>query len=182
MPPWCSGVGCVVLLALAAALAGCGSANVTAKPAAPHGANPVAWVGVFCAGFADVVAAQNQAAKTLPTSQGHKDGLLKLADTTQQAFTNTAHKLTQLGPPAITNGTQAQNILLNFFTTAAAAVNDRRAKLVTLDANDPNFAQKAAQLPGPDLGAAATQMQGVATNKELAPAFGTAPECQRLSH
>ena len=181
--PWCRGVGGVVLLALGAALAACASGHITATPTpAPRGANPVAWVGVFCAGFAEVIAAQKQAATTPPTPQDHKDELLQLADSTQQAFTNTAHKLTQLGPPAITNGTQAQDTLLSFFTTAAAAVSDRRAKLAALDPHDPNFAQKAAHLPGPDLSAAASQMQSVASNQELAPAFGAAPQCQGLTH
>ena len=182
MPPSCRLIGGVVSLALGAVLAGCGSANVAAKPARPQGADPVAWAGVFCAGFADVVTAQNQAAKTSPTPQDEKDGLLKVADSTQQALVNTAHKLTQLGPPAITNGKQAQDTTLSFFTTAAAAVGDRRAKLAALDASDPNFAQQATQLPGPDLGAATTQMQGVTSNNELAPAFGAAPQCQQLAH
>jgi hypothetical protein len=49
-----------------------------------------------------------------------------------------------------------------------------------LDAKDPDFAQKANNLAGPDLGTAGTQMQGLTSNKDLAPAFGKAPECQRL--
>ncbi|MBV9061118.1 MAG: hypothetical protein JO296_10250 [Pseudonocardiales bacterium] len=182
MPPWCGRVGGVVLLVLGAGLAGCGFVTVTAKPTpSPQGADPVAWVGAFCMGFTEVVAAQNQAATTAPTPQGHKDVLIKLADATQQAFTTTARKLTQLGPPAIANGKQAQDSVLGFFTTAAAAVGDRRARLAALDPNDPDFAQKAAHLPGPDLSAAASQMQTVASNKELAPAFSAAPECQRLT-
>lgn len=176
-------VSTVVVLALGVALAGCGSAPSTAKPATPEvrGADPVAWVGVYCAGLAEVAAAQTQAAKMPSTPQGHKEGLLMVADTAQQAFANAAHQLTQLGPPAITDGARAQATTVGFFTTAAAAVGDRRTKLAALDANDPDFAQKADhQLAGPDLSAAATQMQDLTSNKELASAFSAAPQCQRL--
>lgn len=41
-------VGVVGLLTLGLALSGCGSADVKAKPAVPQGADPVAWVGLFC--------------------------------------------------------------------------------------------------------------------------------------
>ncbi|MBV8992758.1 MAG: hypothetical protein JO287_03430 [Pseudonocardiales bacterium] len=174
-------MGVVASLVLGVALAGCGSAT-TAKPAAPKGANPVAWVGVFCGGLGDVIAADTQAAQKAPTPQAQKDQLLTLADTTQQAFTNTARKLTQLGPPAVTAGQRAQDTMIGFFTTGAAAVGDQRAKVAALDANDPNFGQKADQLTGPDLGAAAAQLQGLTSNGELAPAFSAAPECQRLGH
>ena len=170
-------------IAVGVALAGCSSTASTAKTAAPHGqgANPVAWVGEYCSGLAEVVTAQAEAAKMPATPQGHKDGLIMVADAAQQAFTNVAHHLTQLGPPAITNGTRVQDTMVGFFTTAAATVGDRRARLTALDANDPNFAQKAdQQLSGPDLSAATTQMQGLSNNHDLASAFNTAPQCQRL--
>lgn len=170
----------VILLMLGVMLGGCGSAGVTAKPSAPQRADPVAWVGAFCGGLEEVVAEETQAAKTQALPQGQKDGLLKLADTTQQAFADTAKKLTRLGPPGINDGKRAQDSAVDFFTTAAAAIGDRRAKLAALDPNDPNFAQKANQLPGPDLGATATRVQELATNADLAAAFGAAPECQRL--
>jgi hypothetical protein len=172
--------GVVVLLVLGLALAGCGSAEIKSKPAAPQGADPAAWVGAFCGGLGDVIAADGATAKSQPTPQGQKDGLLKLAESTQQAFTNTAHKLTQLGQPGITDGKRVQDIAVGFFTTAAGAVSGQRAKLIALDVNDPDFAPKADQLAGPDLGAAGTQLQGLTSNKELAPAFVAAPECQRL--
>jgi hypothetical protein len=161
----------VVLVVVAALLAGCGSA----------GANPLAWVGVFCGGLADVIAGQSQAAVAQPTPQRRKDGMIKLADTTEQAFTNAAHKLVQLGSPDVTGGTKAQVSAVGFFTAVAAAVGDRRAKLAALDANDPDFMQKADQLSRPDLGAAAAQVQGLTTNQQLTAAFSAAPECQRLS-
>lgn len=168
----------VVLLELGLALSGCGSADVTAKPAAPRSADPVAWMGVFCAGLGEVIAAESAAAKPPSTPQGQKDALLTLADTTQQAFAKTAQKLTQLGPPGITDGKQAQDSAVGFFTTAAKTVANRRAQLAALDANDPNFEQKEAnQLAGPDLGA---PTPGLISNKELTPAFGTAPQCQQL--
>ncbi|MGH3767428.1 MAG: hypothetical protein ACRDS0_28835 [Pseudonocardiaceae bacterium] len=175
--------GVVALLALGVALGGCGSADVKVKPPVPPGVSPQAWIGAFCGGLGEVIAAQAAAAKPAPTPQGQKDGLLKLADATVQALTNTAHKLTQLGPPGITNGKQTQDSTVGFFTTAAAAVDDRRVKLAELDVKDPNFAQKAnqlAQVAGTDLGPATTQVQGLTSNKELTPAFGSAPECQRL--
>jgi hypothetical protein len=175
-------VGVVALLALGLALGGCGSAAVTAKPAPPKGSDPVAWTGAFCGGLGDVIAAVSAIAKSPPTPQGQKDGLLAFADSAQQAFSNTAHKLTQLGPPAITDGKQVQDTAVGFFTTAAGTIGDQRTKLVALDPKDPDFTQKASHLGGPDLGAAtSTQLQGLTSNKELAPAFGAAPECQRLS-
>ena len=186
MPPSRHHVGTITifLLALGVAMAGCGSANSTAKPATPQlqGANPVTWMGIYCAGLAQVVAVQAQAAKMPSTPQGHKDSLLMVADTAQYAFANAAHQLTQLGPPAITDGVRAQDTMVGFFTTAAAVVGDRRAKLAALNANDPDFAQKADhQLTGPDLSAATTQIQGLTSNKELASAFSAAPQCQSLS-
>jgi hypothetical protein len=47
-------------------------------------------------------------------SAGRKDALLRQADTTQQAFAATTQKLTQLGPPAITAGKQAQDSAVGF--------------------------------------------------------------------
>ena len=176
-------VGVVVLLALGLAVGACGSNDVKTKPAAPQGADPVTWVGAFCGGLGDVVAAEAAAAKPPATPQGQKDGLLKLADLTQQALTSAAAKLSQLGPPGITDGKHAQDSAVGFFTTAATAVGERRVKLAALDTNDPNFAQKAdqlAQLASADLGPT-TQVQGLTTDKELAPAFSAAPQCQRLS-
>lgn len=176
------GVGTLLVLSLV--VGGCGAANVHATPSTPpipQGANPVAWAGAFCSGLGDVIAGQAEVAKTQPsTPQGQKDALLKLADTTQQSFTNTANKLTQLGPPAITNGKQTQNGAVSFFTTSAATVSDQRAKLAALDTNDPNFAQKANQLASPNVDTAANRLQSVTSNGELMAAFGKAPECQRL--
>ncbi|MBA2472840.1 MAG: hypothetical protein H0V41_11625 [Pseudonocardiales bacterium] len=173
-------VGVVGLLALGLALGGCGSADVKAKPAVPRGADPVAWVGLFCGGLGDVIAGASSIPKSPPTPQGQKDGLLNLADITQQAFSNTAQKLTQLGPPGITDGKRVQDTAVGFFTTAAATVGSQRVKVAGLDVKDPDFAQKANTLAAPDLGPAGTQMQGLTSNQELAPAFGKAPECQRL--
>jgi hypothetical protein len=135
-------------------------------------------MGVFCGGLGEVITAEAAAAKPPSTPQDQKDALLTLADTTQQAFTKTAQKLTQLGPPGITNGTQAQASAVGFFTTAAKTVADRRARLAALDANDPNFEQKeTTQLAGSDLGA---PTQGLISNKDLTRAFSTAPQCQQL--
>jgi hypothetical protein len=172
-------IGVAVVLGLSLALGGCGSGGATAKPSAtPQGADPVAWMGVFCQGLGQVIDAGAAAAKPPSTPQGEKDALVTLADTTQQAFTTTAQKLTQLGAPGITDGKQAQDNAVGFFTTAASTIADRRAKLAALDPNDPNFEQKKVdQLTGPDLG---SQVQGVISNGELAPAFNKAPQCQQL--
>jgi hypothetical protein len=138
-------------------------------------------VGTFCGGLGDVVAGVSAVSKAQPTPQGQKDGLLEFSDIAQRAFANTAQKLTQLGPPRVTDGKRVQDTAVGFFTTAAGTVGAQRTQLTALDAKDPNFLQKASHLAGPDLGAASTQMQGLTSNKELAPAFGAAPECQRLS-
>lgn len=173
-------VGVVSLLALGLALSGCASSDAKPKPSALQGVDPVAWVGLFCGGLGDVIAGASTIPKTPPTPQGQKDGLLNLADVTQQAFSNTAQKLTQLGQPRITNGKQVQATAVGFFTTAAATVGSQRAKVAALDVKDPNFSQKANSLASPDLSAAGTQIQGLTSNKDLAPAFAKAPECQQL--
>src|SRR5262249_21917464 len=103
------------------------------------------------------------------------------ADIVQKAFTTTAQRLEQLGPPKITDGQKAQDAAVGYFHTTAGTVTQQRAKLAALDANDPEFAKNAANLAGPDLGSASAQMQGLTANKELAPAFSNAPECKHLS-
>ena len=171
----------VTLLVVGGWLAGCSSADVTANPSAPPGANPTVWVGAFCGGLGDVIAGQSQAAAAQPTPQLRKDGLIKLADNAQQALASATHKLTQLGAPAVTDGTKAQESAVSFFTTVAAAVGDRRAKLAALDANNPNFAQQVDQLTRPDIVTSTAQVQGLTANQQLMAAFSAAPECQRLA-
>lgn len=168
-------------MALALALAGCGSADVKPKPPALQGSDPVAWAGTLCGGLGDVIAGVSAIAKAQPTPQGQKDGLLEFSDIAQWAFANTAHKLEQLGQPRIADGKRIQDAAVGFFTTAAGTVGSQREKLAALDAKDPDFAQKASHLAGPDLGAASSQMRELTSNKDLAPAFRAAPACQRLS-
>jgi hypothetical protein len=170
----------VIVLALALVLAGCGSGD--AKPATSKAidSDPVAWVGAFCGGLGDVLAGVASIAKSQPTPQGQKDGLLAFSDSAQRAFANTAGKLEQLGPPRITDGKRAHDTAVSFFTKAAGTVADQRAKFAALDANDPDFVQKASRLSGPDLSGVSAQAQELTSNKELLPAFRAAPECQRL--
>lgn len=188
MPSLCcrASAGLGVLLSLGLALAGCGSdagsGDAKSQPAVPlKGSDPVAWTGAFCGGLSDVISGVSAIAKSQATPQGQKDGLLEFSDIAQRAFTNTAQKLEQLGPPKITDGTKLQDTAVVFFRTAAGTVGDQRAKLAALDAKDPEFVQKASQLAGPDLSGASAQMQGLTSNQELAPAFRAAPECQRLT-
>lgn len=173
----------VAVLALALALTGCGgSANVAPKPpAAPPGSDPVAWAGTFCGGLGEVIGGVSAIAKAQPTPQGQKDGLLEFSDIAQRAFASTAQNLQKLGPPRISNGKQVQDTAVSFFSNASQTVGAQRTKLAGLDANDPDFVNKASHLAGPDLGAASTQMQQLTSNKELAPGFRTAPQCQQLS-
>ncbi len=173
----------VAVTALGLALTGCGgSANVAPKPpAAPPSSDPVAWAGTFCGGLGEVISGVSAIAKAQPTPQGQKDGLLEFSDIAQRAFANTAQKLQQLGPPRITDGKQVQDTAVGFFNNASQTVGAQRTKLAELDANDPDFVNKASHLAGPDLGAASTQMHELTSNKELAPGFRTAPQCQQLS-
>jgi hypothetical protein len=64
---------------------------------------------------------------------------------------------------------------------SSQTVGVQRTKLAALDANDPDFVNKASHLAGPDLGGASAQMQQLTSNKELAPGFRAAPQCQQLS-
>ncbi|MGA9309439.1 MAG: hypothetical protein WBV74_03605 [Pseudonocardiaceae bacterium] len=177
----CKSAAAAVALGLALTACG-GSANVAPKPpAAPQGSDPAAWAGAFCGGLGDVIGGVSAMAKAQPTPQGQKDGLLEFSDIAQRAFASTAQKLQQLGPPRITDGKQVQDTAVTFFSNASQTVGVQRTKLAGLDANDPDFVNKASHLAGPDLGAASTQMQQLTSNKELAPAFRTAPQCQQLS-
>jgi hypothetical protein len=163
-------------------LGGCGSGNVKAQPAAPQGAEPVAWVGALCGGLGDVISGVSVVTTAQPTPQGQKDGLIEFSNIAQRAFANTAQKLTQLGPPRVTDGKRVQDTTVGFFTTAAGTVSAQRTQLTALDVKDPDFLQKASHLAGSDLGSASNQLQGLTSNKELAPAFGAAPECKRLTN
>ncbi len=184
MPLLRLGVSTGVLLSLGLAVTGCGSSpSSDAKSAtgSQQGSDPVAWTGAFCGGLGDVIGGVAAIAKSDSTPQSQKDGLLAFSDIAQRAFTNTARKLENLGPPKITDGKKIQDTAVGFFHTAAGTVGDQRAKLAALDAKDPDFVKKAGSLAGPDLTAASAQMQGLTTNQELAPAFRSAPECQKLS-
>lgn len=174
-----AGVAASVLLTLA--LAGCGSHDAKSPPAATQGSDPVAWTGAFCGGLGDVISGVSAIAKSDTTPQGQKAGLLEFSDIAQRAFTNTAQKLEKLGPPRVTDGKHVQDTAVGFFTTAAGTVGDQRAKLAALDAQDPDFVNKASHLAGPDLSGASAQMQGLTSNPQLAPAFRTAPECKQLA-
>ena len=176
----------VIILALVLALAGCSSggsgdakgSNDTTSPA-PTGADPVAWVGAFCEGIGEMITAVAAQGKAEPTPQGKKDGMLAVAGSTEQSFTNIARKLEQVGPPGITDGERVHDTAVSFFTTAAGSAAGHREKIAALPAND-DFETNASQLPGLDLGEASAQMQGLVSDPQLEPAFGTAPECQQL--
>jgi hypothetical protein len=178
--PWHHRSG-LVIVALVLALAGCGSAGVASKPAAPQGSDPVAWAGTLCGGLGEVIAGVSAIAKAQPDPQGQKDGLLEFSDIAQRAFADTAHKLEALGQPRIADGKRIQDAAVGFFTTAAGTIGGQRARLAALDAKDPDFVQKASHLAGPDLDGASSQMRDLTSNKQLEPAFQAAPACQRLS-
>lgn len=183
----------VVILALVLALTGCGSGDVKsppgdvksppgdAKPAGPTGtADPVAWVGAFCGGLSAVITGASALGTAQTTPQGQKEALLAFADNSQRAMADTARNLDQVGPPKITDGKRIHDGVVSFFKTSAESVAGQRSKLAQLDPNDPEFAQKLSQVAGPDLGAAATQVQQLGSNQELVPAFRSSPECKQL--
>jgi hypothetical protein len=167
-------------VALGLALAGCGAAAVTPKPATPQGADPAVWAGTLCGGLGEVIGGVSAIAKAQPTPQGQKDGLLEFSDIAERAFADTAHKLQALGQPRVADSKRIQDAAVGFFTTAAGTIGGQRARLAALDAKDPDFVQKASHLAGPDLDGASDQMRQLTSNKELAPAFQAAPACQRL--
>jgi hypothetical protein len=180
----CVAAGVAASVLLTPVLAGCGSGSGDAKspPAAAQSSDPVAWTGAFCGGLGDVISGVSAIAKSDNTTpQGQKAGLLEFSDIAQRAFAKTAQKLEKLGPPRVTDGKHVQDTAVGFFTTAAGTVGDQRAKLAALDAQDPDFVNKASHLAGPDLSGASAQMQGLTSNPQLAPAFRTAPECKQLA-
>lgn len=147
-----------------------------------QGANPTAWIGTFCAGIGEENATSIPSPQSPLTAQDTRNELLQFLGTLQQGFTTTANKLTQLGPPAVTGGKQAQDIAVGFFTTMASIYSDHRAKLAALDENDPDLEQKVTQLmPGAaDFNETSTQLNEVTNNQELGIAFINAPECRQL--
>ena len=179
------GVSAGVLLGLGLVVTGCGSGSSSGSDAhssatALQGSDPVAWTGTLCTGLGDVIGAVVATAQSGPSPQNQKDGMIAFFDTAQRAFNNTAQKLETLGPPKINDGKKVQEAAVGFFHTAAGTVGEQRIKLAALDAKDPDFMKKAGNLAGPDLSAASAQMQNLANNKDLAPAFSTASACQRL--
>jgi hypothetical protein len=152
------------------------------RPTPVQGSDPVVWLSALCGGFNEGIATVSAIGNSQPTTpQGAKDELLQVLDADQQAFTNTAHKLKQLGAPGVPGGKQAQDAVVGFLTTVAATVGDSRGKVAALDVNDPDFEQKASQLVIADLGVASTQPPGVTSNQELAPELLAIPECAKLA-
>jgi hypothetical protein len=150
------------------------------QPASVQGPDPVVWLSALCGGFNEGFTAAPAIGDQL-TLQGVKDESLHFLDTEQQAFTNTAHKLQQLGAPGVTGGTQVQDAVVEFLTNQATAFGDSRAKLAVLDVNDPDFVQKANQLLDVGRDMAATQPPEVSDNHELSPEFLAVPECAKLA-
>lgn len=189
----------VVILALVLALTGCGSGDDTssgpgksdkssadpqpapAGPAGPAGAaDPVAWVSAFCGGLGEVITGASALGTAQTTPQGQKEALLAFADSSQRAMDGTAGKLAQVGPPKINDGKRIHDDVVTFFKTSAETVAGQRAKLAQLDPNDPEFVSKLSKVAGPDLGAAAAQVQQLGDNQELVPAFRASPQCKQL--
>lgn len=151
-------------------------------PALVQGSDPVVWLSAMCGGLNEGFAATSAIENSQPsTPQEVKDQLLQLSDAVQQAFTNTAHKLAQLGPPGVPGGKQAQDTLAGFLATAAATVRDSRGKFAALDVNDPDFVQKADQLATAEIDALSTEPPGVTSNQELAPELLAIPECAKMA-
>lgn len=151
------------------------------NPVRVPGVDLAIWASTYCGGVHDVIAAASAMSEWSPTPQDAQNDILHFLDTAQQAFTNTVHKLTQLGPPGITGGEQAQKDAVGFLNDSAKKVGDQRAQLAALDANDPDFEEKVSQIFSldPDVD---TQLQlpEVVNDQELALAGLAATECQRL--
>lgn len=184
MPALPRRTGVVALLVLGLAVTGCSSSGSTSeatpKPAASPGSDPVAWTSVLCRGIGQAASGVVAIAKSQPTPQGQKDGILAFTDVVQQAFSGTAQSLKQLGQPRVADGKKIQESAVSFFTSAAGTISAQREKFAALDPNAPDFVEKASHLPGPDLGALSGQIQSLTTNPQLMPAFKASPDCQRL--
>lgn len=172
MPSYRRRSGPVLLLTLGMALAGCGSGDSQSEP--------TAWVGAFCGGIGDVLRSASALSQKQPTPEAEKENLLRFADNAQQAMSNTAGKLGELGPPKIPNGQQVHDTAVNFFNSTAKSVADQRSALDKLDAAAPDFRAKMAQITRPDLQATGQQAAMLIGNRDLSPAFKSAPECKQL--
>jgi hypothetical protein len=179
VPPSLRRSGAGVLLVLGVTLAGCGSGEAEPTGRGTDGSDPVAWVGAFCGGIGEVLG-KADTLRDAPDAQAQKQALLSYIDGTAQALRATGDRLTELGPPKIADGRRVHDAAVKVVDSVADAVVGPRAQLEALDPSAPDFAEKMAQIPGPDLSPVAAQVQALQGNAELAEARAAAPECQQL--
>ncbi len=171
-------------LALGLTVAGCGSQDQAAKPVADGrpAAEPVAWAGAVCGGLGEVISSAAELGAAPSDPQAHKEALLAFADSLRASLDATVGELEQLGAPDVPDGAQTQQIVLDFFGSAAEATATQREKLAALDPEAADFEQRLGEIVA---SGATSELDGrmseVTSKPELASAFQQAPECRQMA-
>ncbi len=162
----------VLALAAALALAACGGEDAPA--------DPVVWAGAFCGGLNQVISSSQVPQQSAdPTEQ--QEALLRMAGSVQESLDTTADQLGELGPPAIPDGARTQEVVLEFFTTAARATGDQRDRVADLDPAAPDFVQQLSTLATPgSMQGLSEQVRQVTSEPDLTPAFRQASQCRAI--
>lgn len=161
----------VLALAVGPALAACGE---------DPSADPVVWAGTFCGGLNQVISSAQVTPRTADPA-GQQEAMLRMAESVQESLDTAADQLAELGPPAIPEGARTQEVVLEFFTSAAQATGDQRDRLADLDPAAPDFAQQLSTLGQPgSLRELSEQVQQVTSEPDLASAFREASQCRAI--
>ncbi len=161
----------VLALALGPALASCGE---------DASADPVVWAGTFCGGLNQVISSSQVTPRTADPA-GQQEAMLRMAESVQESLDTAADQLDELGPPAIPEGERTQEVVLEFFTSAAQTTGDQRERLADLDPAAPDFEQRLATLGQPgSMRELSEQVRQVTSDPDLAPAFSEASQCRAM--
>lgn len=161
----------VLALASGFALAACGEDAAV---------DPAVWAGTFCGGLNQVISSSQVTPRTADP-EGQQEALLRMAESVQESLDTAADQLGELGPPAIPEGARTQEVVLEFFSSAAQATGDQRDRLADLEPSAPDFKQRLAALAEPgSMLELAERVREVTSEPDLAPAFRDASQCQAM--
>lgn len=180
-----------VLVLTLLALAGCNypvdTAPTPSRPFAPPataaGAGPDAWLDQVCTALVPVAVTARDVPATVPDDLvGSRNRLVSFIDTRLVALNSAVEQIDAAGPAPIDNGQAASAAAVDVLRQRVAALNERRADLVAVPANDPvtlaNSLQRAEAslvLPG------AQVLRDIALPANLTAAAGGVPSCRALN-